>query len=140
MKWFEINCKTKTTLHKKLITKSRTGYIYLSTPSPSEFTRPDKTILTYNELGVGSVYTLFSCKNFFYVSKTLYGTKVFTQQTKSHFYIKTMPSVASLHIQMTYSETRSGCNQLHFTDMTLNTSKLSLQDRRGYFSFLVSVL
>ena len=57
------------------------------------------------------VYTLLLCKNFFHVPKTSYGIKALAQYAKFHFYIKIIPSVASVHIQMTHFETRSGSNR-----------------------------
>ena len=51
------------------------------------------------------MYTLLLCKNFFYVPKTSYGIKALAQYVKFNFSIKTIPSVASVHLQMTHSET-----------------------------------
>ena len=109
MKCVDVNFKIKTGLYKKLITKSRIEYINPSN-LPPQFARPSRTIQAYMELGGYGVYTLLLYKNFFHVPKNSYGIKALAQYAKFHFYIKTIPSVASVHIQ-THFETRSGSNR-----------------------------
>ena len=58
-----------------------------------------------------------------FVSKTLYGIKALAEYTKFHFLIKIIPSVASVQIQMTHSETRSGCT---VTDELFGIAKQTL--------------
>ena len=67
------------------------------------------------------VYTLLLCKNFFHVPKTSYGIKALAQYAKFHFYIKIIPSVASVHMQMTLSKLGQDV-----TDQVLGMTKRTL--------------